>query len=135
MSPCYCMCCQREGPSERKPSKKGGKERCTRQLLCPRALPRNVTQHREQLPGLRRPEGQGWHQRVHILHTLVHTPNIHEHTHILVPMWASSGRALNFFPFAFCHVCRVNRGREYMGIKGKILNLDKRGTRKPSETN
>lgn len=32
----------------------------TRQLLCPRALPRNVTQCREQLPGLSGPEGQGW---------------------------------------------------------------------------
>lgn len=62
---------QRE-ETELKKKKKRGKERCTRQLLCPRALPRNVTQCREQLPVLRRPEGQGWHQRVHILYTLVH---------------------------------------------------------------
>lgn len=83
------MLSERERPSERKPSKRRGKERCTRQLLCPRALPRNVTQHREQLLGLRRPEGQGWHQRVHILYTLVHTPtfmNTDSHIGLFVPM-------------------------------------------------
>lgn len=60
ISLCNCMCCQRDGAQrEETRVKKRGKERCTRQLLCPRALPRNVTQHREQLPGLRRPEGHG----------------------------------------------------------------------------
>lgn len=96
MSLCYCMYCQREGPSERKQSekkkKKEGKERCTRQLLCPRALPRNVTQCREQLLGLRRPEGQGWHQRVHILYT-----HLWIHTHI-------SLFQCMFQCIAFCHV-------------------------------
>jgi len=79
-------CAVREGGPARG---KRGEERCTRQLLCPRALPRNVSQRREQLPGLRRPEGQGWHQRAHILYTLVHTFKS-THTHILVPMWACS---------------------------------------------
>ncbi len=142
MSPCYCMCCQREGPSARKPSKKKwGKERCTRQLLCPRALPRNVTQRREQLLGLRGPEGQGWHQRVHILYTLVHTPTfMNADTHrSLFPCGQKVEEhvTLNLHPLLF--VCfgifaafqSKQRQRIYGGKKKKILNFDERGTRKP----
>lgn len=133
MSPCYCMCCQRERPSERKANKKGGKERCTRQLLCPRALPRNVTQGREQLLGLRRQEGQGCHQRVHILYTFVHTHTfMNTDTHIsLFPcgQMVEERVTLNFYPLlfvmsGFLQPSRVNRGREYTVCKREYFKFE-----------
>lgn len=80
------QCCQRErerGPLKKKKKKEGGGG-CTRQLLCPRALPRNVSQHRDQLLGLDRPKGQSWHRRLHIMYTLVGTPtSLHKHVYAL----------------------------------------------------
>lgn len=147
MKECHSViaCAVRErGPARGNGVRKGGKERCTRQLLCPRALPRNVTQRREQLLGLRRPEGQGWHQRVHILYTLVHTPTLmNADTHVcLFPCGQKSMLHLTYTlcfsvmsALGFLQPSRVNRGREYMGRKKRFKILMKEELESPSETN
>lgn len=132
MKECHCVIAcavserEREAQREEAELKEGGKERYTRQLLCPRALPRNVTQHREQLPGLRRPEGQGWHQRAHILYTVMNL-NTHTCTYTgtsLLPFGQLQKRAHYtwLIPFSFCHVCfggfAVCQNKHSQGIYG-----------------
>ena len=132
MKECHCViaCTVWErGPARGngvKKKKKEGKERCTRQLLCPRALPRNVTQCKEQLLGLRRPEGQGWHHRVHILYT-----HFWIQTHIYP--YSCACHTLYLIPFCFLS-CPVwvsleprrekNRSRECTGKRRFYILLE-----------
>lgn len=63
----------------------------------PQGSPQECNPAQGTAAGLRRPEGQGWHQRVHILYTLVH---IHEYGHTHVSLFLDHV-TLDLYPLLF----------------------------------
>lgn len=146
MSLCNCMCCQREGPSERKQSFKktggglggeGGVRRgapgsCSAPGLSPGMQPGAGNSCRG-FAGQKGRAGTRGYTYCTRSHTLPH-PRLQTHALSSFPRGQEAEEL--HLTFAFCQVCFgisaafQSKQRQRIYGKRKILNLDERGTRK-----